>query len=499
MRREVWCRGKEASMTEILDAREKRSQIQQELLAKGGETLVSFTLNIPGPVKTFPLAEWSFFVGESLIEHVLEAQKTELLEKRESREHTGYQAFYRVQGSPYVVKRALCLEEESHPLGRLFDFDVLDKKGRKISRQELGFPERLCLLCGRPAFFCGRSRRHSAAELMEKVTAVMGNFYQEQKAAQLGRLMEKALLWEVETTLKPGLVDRVHRGAHKDMERKHFVASARALVPYFTCCAREGLDFSQKPEDLEQLFPKLRNLGQEAEKTMLQATGGVNTHKGMIFSGGIFCAVAGYEAGYWGDKIFSRNILEESRPAEQIFERQNAEPVSHKNHEIIGIEKARVYGRLCRHMMKHILEDYECRKKGGKKEEEKRPSNGEMLYEKYGIRGVRGEAFLGFPHVLEEGLPYFENLLDKGFSLNDAGLLVLLYYIANTEDTNIISRSDYETAEKIKRVLKKFLDRKDYRKQLEILPALDAYFVKHNISPGGSADMLALTYFLHLL
>ena len=75
----------------------------------------------------------------------------------------------------------------------------------------------------------------------------------------------------------------------------------------------------------------------------------------------------------------------------------------------------------------------------------------------------------------------------------------MLYYIANTEDTNIISRSDYETAEKIKRVLKKFLDRKDYRKQLEILPALDAYFVKHNISPGGSADMLALTYFLHLL
>ena len=72
MRREVWCRGKEASMTEILDAREKRSQIQQELLAKGGETLVSFTLNIPGPVKIFPLAEWSFFVGESLIEHVLE-------------------------------------------------------------------------------------------------------------------------------------------------------------------------------------------------------------------------------------------------------------------------------------------------------------------------------------------------------------------------------------------------------------------------------------------
>lgn len=465
MRRDVWCRGQEASMAEILDARERRSQIQQELLAKGGEALVSFTLNIPGPVKTFPLARWSFLVGESLIEDILEREEIGLAEKKESWDHTGYQAFYRVQGSPFVVKKALSLQEETHPLGRLFDFDVLDQRGEKISRQELGIPERCCLLCSRPAFLCGRSRRHSADELLEKVITIMEGHYKEQKACQLGKLMEKALLWEVDTTRKPGLVDRVHKGAHKDMERKHFVDSAHALVPYFTCCAREGLGSSLEPEGLEQLFPRLRILGKEAEKTMLQATGGVNTHKGLIFSGGIFCALAGYEAGYFGERGSGR--------------------------EKEGPEKAQVYGMLCRYMMKHILEDYA--------EKKDRSSNGERLYDRYGIRGVRGEAFLGYPHLLNEGLPYFEELLEQGFSLNESGLLVLLYYIANTEDTNIISRSDHETGEKIKRVLKKYLSRKQYRKQLELLPALDAYFVKRDISPGGSADMLALTYFFHFI
>ena len=83
--------------------------------------------------------------------------------------------------------------------------------------------------------------------------------------------------------------------------------------------------------------------------------------------------------------------------------------------------------------------------------------------------------------------------------MNQAGLLTLLRYISAAEDTNMIIRSDYGTVLKIQERLKEFLKTAGYEKQLEMLPDLDAYFVKKNISPGGSADMLALTYFLYFL
>lgn len=77
--------------------------------------------------------------------------------------------------------------------------------------------------------------------------------------------------------------------------------------------------------------------------------------------------------------------------------------------------------------------------------------------------------------------------------------MTLLYYIAATEDTNLIIRSDYETACRIRQTLSAFLTTADFEEQLTILPVLDDFFVTHNISPGGSADMLALTYFLYFL
>ena len=83
--------------------------------------------------------------------------------------------------------------------------------------------------------------------------------------------------------------------------------------------------------------------------------------------------------------------------------------------------------------------------------------------------------------------------------MNQAGLLTLLRYISAAEDTNMIIRSDYDTVLRIQEKLKIFLETAGYREQLEMLPDLDAYFVKKNISPGGSADMLALTYFLYFL
>ena len=126
-------------------------------------------------------------------------------------------------------------------------------------------------------------------------------------------------------------------------------------------------------------------------------------------------------------------------------------------------------------------------------------TNGEKLYLQYKITGIRGEAQNGFPHLFTMGIPIFKSALEKGFSLWQAGLITLLHYIAYTEDTNLITRSDYNFACKVQKNLKKFLSCATYKEQLSILPELDAFFVSKNISPGGSADMLALTYFLYFI
>ena len=126
-------------------------------------------------------------------------------------------------------------------------------------------------------------------------------------------------------------------------------------------------------------------------------------------------------------------------------------------------------------------------------------THGEKLYLRYGVKGIRGEAARGFPHVLEHGLFFLEKLREEGYSMNEAGLLTLLRYISSVEDTNMIIRSDYDTVLRIQEKLRVFLKTAGYREQLEMLPELDAYFVKKNISPGGSADMLALTYSLYFL
>ena len=462
MRIDLWTEGKEASLEEILDARENRVRIQKELLKNRAPSHVSFTLNIPGPVKVFPFSQWLFELGDRILVKAVEEEKGKVLERHKNKANTGYEGFYSLSLSPGKVKEILTLAEEYHPLGRLFDFDVLDRQGRKISRQELGFRERKCLLCQKPAFICSRSRRHSAAEVLAREIEMMESFYIERMSLFIGQIMEKSLLYEVNASLKPGLVDRLHNGAHQDMDLMTFVDSAYALTPYFTLCARKGLEFSGKEEELPGMFEALRIMGKEGEKIMKTAARGANPHKGMIFSGGIFCFCAGYGAG-----SLRLDFQNEDFP--------------------------KVLGRLCRILTGNLMKDY-------KKLDKVPPvTHGEKLYKEHGVRGIRGEAAAGYSHVLDKGISFFEKMLEEGYSPNKAGLLTLLQYIASIEDTNMMIRSDFDTVQRIQKEMKRFLRTAGPEQQLEIIPALDAYFVKKNISPGGSADMLALTYFLYFL
>ncbi len=441
----------EVSLSAILDTRENRVNKQKALLSQYNKPLLCFTMNIPGPVKCNRDVKIGFFVGNRLLGDSLKPYK--VLHREIHTLPTGCEAYYVVDMPARALKELAMDIEQLDPIGRLFDMDVLDADGSKLDRELLGAPRRKCLVCDQDAVICGRSRAHDLAELQDKTGFLLylaGRQYQSEFIAVRAYL---ALTQEVSTTPKPGLVDRNNNGAHKDMNVRHFFASANALRPYFCRCAEIG--FLTRDADPKKTFRQLRPLGIEAEQTMYSATGGVNTHKGAIFSMGLLCAAAG------------RLSPEDWQPEALLSQ--------------------------CAAMTGDILEtDFS----GITLENAK--TVGERLYAQYGITGIRGQAAAGFPVVLNTGLPTLQKGLADGLSLNDAGAVTLLHLLAACDDTNLIHRSNRQTQLNIRQQIQSLLESNPCP-GMDIIEKLDAEFIQKNLSPGGSADLLALCYFLLFL
>ena len=437
----------EATLQEILEARDRRAEKQKNLLKQYGKTLVCFTMNIAGPVKYSPLIAEGFAIGCSQLEAQLTGMPI-LYEQRLPR-HTGCEAFYVVDAPAEKVKaQTLQIEQGSH-LGRLFDMDVIAPDGQKLSRSE----DRKCLICGRSARECGPRRAHSVEQLQIRTTAILQQAVWEDQSRSIGTLAAKAMLYEVCTTPKPGLVDRLGCGSHSDMDIFTFMASTAALQPYLTQCALAGMETAER--HAEETFARLRFLGKQAERTMLEATGGVNTHKGAVFTMGVLCAAVG-------------RLDQEDRSDPEKVLAQCAAMCHGLTKELEGVT------------------------------EETAVTVGQKLYAQYGITGIRGQAEAGFPAVLHTGLPVLEEGVLAGFSLERAGCGALLAMLTACADTNLIARSDRDTAKTITRQVALLLARNRYPDQAA-LEQLDALFVEKNLSPGGTADLLAATYFLYFL
>jgi len=441
----------EPTLIEILDAREQRVQKQKELLQTYRKPLLCFTMNIPGPVKLDRDISLGFYVGCRLLEDALRGVR--VLYREEERHMTGCQAWYVVDLPVRELKEIALDVEDTELIGRLFDMDVLDTDGSKLSREDMGRPRRKCLICDNDAALCARSRAHGLEQLQDRTGFLLYMAARQYHCEYIAVNAWLALQQEVSTTPKPGLVDRYNKGAHTDMDLRHFFVSANALRPYFAQCAQEGY----LTRDLlpKETFQKLRPLGMEAEKTMLEATGGVNTHKGAIFSLGLLCAAAG------------RLSVEDLVPEKLLGE--------------------------CAAMTQGLVEaDL------GSVTAESAVTVGEKLYAAYGITVIRGQAEQGFPAVRNTGLPVLRQGLKQGLSLNDAGCAALLHLLCNSDDTNLIKRGGMETAQQIRQEIRDLLDAEPYPAP-EKIAELDREFIQKNLSPGGSADLLALTYFLHFL
>ena len=272
---------------------------------------------------------------------------------------------------------------------------------------------------------------------------------------EVAKLATKALLYEVSISPKAGLVSRLSNGSHKDMNFFTFIDSALSLDNYFSECYIYG-----KKNDFysPNFFKNLRDLGKKAEKEMYQATDGINTHKGTIFSMGIIISVlASYlkETDEIDLKVLSNKIKNMCSPLLNELENTN---------------------------------DFS--------------TYGEKAFKNYHLTGARGLALSGYKIVLLDGinkLKEFTKILDFETSC----ILLLFYYISILDDTNIVNRANFETLKEIQILCKnlyeensKSLSKEKIRNEMS---KLNDIFIEKNISAGGSADLLILTIFIHFL
>lgn len=282
------------------------------------------------------------------------------------------------------------------------------------------------------------------------------------KTQMIGDMLLLSLILEASCAPAPGLVDIASPGAHGDMDYETLMRSAVAIGPSLRAMCDAGMHHVGRPCDL---LEKVREIGLEAEARMYQATCGVNTHKGAIFSLGLVAASAGY---------FSARD---------------------KRLDPLGITegvKAITCGIVARDLM-HLNKS---------STDPDLLSHGERIYVRHGLTGARGEAELGFPTVMNHGLPALEKAVKNGLSLNDAMVHSLIAIMAHLDDTCVVHRSSLEILEQVvkpgaKRALAKGGMMTEHGRRDILL--LDKRFTSLGISPGGSGDLLAVTLGLHLL
>jgi triphosphoribosyl-dephospho-CoA synthase len=259
-------------------------------------------------------------------------------------------------------------------------------------------------------------------------------------AEAIGALAARCLALEINTFPKPGLVSHRDCGSHADMNAATFARSGAALAPFFADLAAAGARGAR--------MAQLRAIGVAAEAAMLKVTGGVNTHRGAIFGLGLLCAAAGAQADLtlplpsvvaflWG-----RDILSGPRPAD---------------------------------------------------------SHGALAERRYGAGGARQEAANGFPHLVGVGLPALQSGLRLAAADPEAARVQCCFaLIATLDDTNLLHRGGEEGLAFAQAAAQGFLQAGGVGQVAWRTAAATIHraFVARRLSPGGAADMLAMSLFV---
>lgn len=162
------------TLEELLLSRDVRQQTQRNLLKEyKDKTLLCLTVIMPGKEKR---NDNSLFVARCAMESIEKNFASSIVYNQKKDLQTGFEAYYIINKEPLELKKEVCRIEEEHPLGRLFDIDVINHEGLPITRQEVGFPPRKCLICDKESRFCMRNFTHTQEELQNKINEMVNNY-----------------------------------------------------------------------------------------------------------------------------------------------------------------------------------------------------------------------------------------------------------------------------------------------------------------------------------
>lgn len=270
----------------------------------------------------------------------------------------------------------------------------------------------------------------------------------------IGHLASMALQAELDTTPKPGLVDRNDNGAHRDMDHALMQRSIQALHPYFVRLAQLGFTDKQPCHD------EIVNIGIEAEREMFKATGGVNTHKGALFSIGLAAVALAGEA-------FCR-ITQAEGCGTMAYNDVNSKQIQSLSNSIASL--ARLFP-------------------------DTNGTHGSKAKANNILKGALDNAREGYTQLFKAWLPFYIDRIAEGD--NYALHKTLLRIMCDLDDTNIVYRTSMETMKEVKTEARQMLDASRNIVNFEAaLQAMNTDYIHRNISPGGSADMLSLVVFL---
>lgn len=442
------------NIDEFLLMREKRVEIQNEIIENFKNPILVLRANYPGEQKNSFVAK---YIVEIMKNEILEIFNSRIVFSKKIESIEGPTYIYSIKYPGKNIKKIAIEIEESHILGRCVDIDVFDENGYPFSRKDFGGEKRQCLLCNEMAFVCARNKTHTQKEVqlaIENRLEKYLNFEQNKLEVvnSFSNLALKSIILEVSASPSFGLVSPHTKGSHEDMDFFTFIDSGFSLSNYFKKVVNAG--YSSLSVDL--IFKKIRYMGKIAEKDMFLATNNVNTHKGMIFLMGITAAL--------GAKAKFENL---------------------PFHDISSLIK-----EMCR----DILKDFD------NIHEKTSLTHGEKLYIKHGVIGVRGIVKNGLDIIFNNSIEIFEKSLNSGEHINHAMIRTLIFLMSTLEDTTILHRHDIEILNFVKLKAKDLHLRFDKTcLDIELLNEIEIDFIEKRISPGGAADLLAITMFLYFI
>lgn len=414
-------------MEKILKARENRQNNLIRMM-NNDSVYVVLKANIPGEDKRTNIARFLVNLFRKRLNETFFIKNSRFFS-----DFDGFYDIYEINCDDIVNVKMMCINlEDNAPLGRYVDIDVYQNSVKSITRSDLNVEPRKCFLCEKEAHICARSQTHSYIELENKIIDDVIDYIHNETT----KFVKESIELECELSPKFGLVTMKSNGSHSDMNYDLMMRSKEVVAPYIAMMTISGFSNSD-----ERIFDDIREIGQLCEKRMFQTTGGINTHKGLIFG-------MGFASAAFGMLLKSNDFS------------------YHKLHDTIKY--------LGRDLESDFLSDHD--------------TFGYLAYKKYGFLGARGEVIRGLPNAFKA-----LDVLDEYPSFSkEAMIMALITIVRGLEDTVLLKRSGS---------LEKYNYFKNLVGTIEVydevrIEEVTNECVKNNISFGGAADILAIAIFI---